>query len=486
MTARSLRPAPVRTGINWHCLKPHPRVTYVTAPQAVAALSTATPGLRRRERRNTGCVCGRQGKQTAAPGGTRPPETPRAADGWSASTAVSPGPGPARPTLPSPRRPPQPRTQPSGDPCRPLAASRQLRSPRPGPAARPSPHQPASCSPHGLLPADTRRRPRAVTSGARGGGGAAAHAGRWPREQGQAGPPTDRQTRPPIGGGGAVQPANRMRRRAGPAPLSLRSQSVEERGAAAPQCSVPIAYCPLLNARLPADRLLTAAAPLIPGPRRYSPERIPCHSRSTTRRRRNCLIRAPRWAGCGRDVTPGRSGGGAKRGHAPRPLPRVAMAPGGVGAAGMCGVPTGPDLLRLLGFLLLGSEMAAGRAGTCRPLPVSEAGQPGSPTYARLGAAARPEMPVGCPWSRGVRPWVLSRCPRPSRTPSAAHVSQRHASLPAIVPLPVPEPRALSALGCHPGTAVTAPGYPQGSIRSDGLPTSAPHADPVLQLHLHA
>lgn len=262
-------------------------------------------------------MCGRQGKQTAAPGGTRPPETPRAADGWSASTAVSPGPGPARPTLPSPRRPPQPRTQPSGDPCRPLAASRQLRSPRPGPAARLSPHQPASCSPHGLLPADTRRRPRAVTSGARGGGGAAAHAGRWPREQGQAGPPTDRQTRPPIGGGGAVQPANRMRRRAGPAPLSLCSQSVEERGAAAPQCSVPIAYCPLLNARLPADRLLTAAAPLIPGPRRYSPERIPCHSRSTTRRRRNCLIRAPRWAGCGRDVTPGRSGG---RGEAwPRP-----------------------------------------------------------------------------------------------------------------------------------------------------------------------
>lgn len=295
-------------------------------------------------------MCGRQGKQTAAPGGTRPPETPRAADGWSASTAVSPGPGPARPTLPSPRRPPQPRTQPSGDPCRPLAASRQLRSPRPGPAARPSPHQPASCSPHGLLPADTRRRPRAVTSGARGGGGAAAHAGRWPREQGQAGPPTDRQTRPPIGGGGAVRPANRMRRRAGPAPLSLCSQSVEERGAAAPQCSVPIAYCPLLNARLPADRLLTAAAPLIPGPRRYSPERIPCHSRSTTRRRRNCLIRAPRWAGCGRDVTPGRSGGGAKRGHAPRPLPRVAMAPGGVGAAGMRGVPTGPDLPCLLGF----------------------------------------------------------------------------------------------------------------------------------------
>lgn len=223
-------------------------------------------------------MCGRQGKQTAAPGGTRPPETPRAADGWSASTAVSPGPGPARPTLPSPRRPPQPRTQPSGDPCRPLAASRQLRSPRPGPAARPSPHQPASCSPHGLLPADTRRRPRAVTSGARGGGGAAAHAGRWPREQGQAGPPTDRQTRPPIGGGGAVQPANRMRRRAGPAPLSLCSQSVEERGAAAPQCSVPIAYCPLPIAQCPspsgptADRhgtsyprsppLLTGAHPL--------------------------------------------------------------------------------------------------------------------------------------------------------------------------------------------------------------------------------
>lgn len=249
-----------------------------------------------------------------------------------------------------------------------------------------------------------------------------------------------------------MQPTNRMRRRAGPAPLSLCSQSVEERGAAAPQCSVPIAYCPLLSARLPADRLLTAAAPLIPGPRRYSPERIPCHNRSTTRRRRNCLIRAPRWAGCGRDVTPGRSGAGRSvatppgRFHAWRWHRAVSARPG-------CAAFPPARICRVSWV----SEMAAGRAGTCRPLPVSDAGQPGSPTYARLGAAARPEMPVGCPWSRGVRPWALSRCPRPSRTPSAAHVSQRHASLPAIVPLPVPEPRALSALGCHPGTAVPCP-----------------------------
>lgn len=159
----------------------------------------------------------------------------------------------------------------------------------------------------------SRPRPRAARqplSRRRGGGGGRtpARSGRWPGGRSPAGSASDRHSLPPTGGGGAAPSANGGQERAGPAPLSVYSQSEEGCGARSPRhregrpppthnphrIPLPSAPCP---PPLPAGPVRLAAAAGIPGLRRHSPGRIPCHSRSIARRRRVCLIRVHRGAG---------------------------------------------------------------------------------------------------------------------------------------------------------------------------------------------
>lgn len=131
-------------------------------PCQLSALRTL--GLKRTERRNTSCVCGRQGKRPAAPGGTRPPRR--------CGAAIPVG----DQRRPPPRRPPQPRAQPPGGPRPPAPLPPpEPRSPTFSAPALP----PASCRPA----ASCRRTDRRTAPAARrylrspgwGGGGSGSH-----------------------------------------------------------------------------------------------------------------------------------------------------------------------------------------------------------------------------------------------------------------------------------------------------------------------